>query len=240
MIRTEPDGEAIDPVDHQFGLSRYHDGRPWIMGNFVTTIDGAAVVDGGSTAINDPDDKQMFGALRAVADFIVAGAGTIRAENYGPPTLDESRRARRVESGLESTPHLVTVSRSLDFDPSDRVFSDPANRVTILTGRDSPDHPRHALQEVADVIQLEDTSAASIADYLKLARVVLVEGGPSLMGQFVTARLVDEMNWTIAPVLYAGDSPRMAHGEAAAPPLDMHLDRVLYGDRSLFTRYVRA
>ena len=46
--------------------------RPWIMANFVSTIDGATVVDGGSTAINDEDDLKMFGAMRAAADHELA------------------------------------------------------------------------------------------------------------------------------------------------------------------------
>jgi riboflavin biosynthesis pyrimidine reductase len=240
MIRTGPGGEVVDPLEVQFAYSRPADGRPWVMANFVTTIDGATVVEGGSTAINDDDDKAMFQAIRAVADFILVGAGTLRAENYGPTGLDETRRNRREEAGLEPTPHLVTVSGSLDLDPGARVFSDPGNRVTVLTGIDADDSKRLPLQDVADVIQLEDLTAEGIAHYLRMAGVVLIEGGPGLFGQFVSAELVDEVCWTIAPVLYAGESPRMAHGKPVVPPTEMRLDNVFYGDRALFTRYVKV
>jgi len=40
-------------------------------------------------------------------------------------------------------------------------------------------------------------------------------------------------------MLVAGVSNRVAHGAEAKPPLEMTLDNVLYGDRSLFLRYVR-
>lgn len=220
----------------------YQRGRPdgpWVMANFVSTIDGATVVDGGSTAINDEDDMRMFGAIRAVADFILVGAGTLRAENYGPTTLDARRREARRKAGLEETPHLVVVTRSLDLDPEDRVFSDPDHRVTVLTDETAPDDRFAALAEVADVVRLKATGAKDIIHYMRLARVVLCEGGATLMGQLVAARLIDEMALTVAPMLVAGVSNRVAQGAEARPPIDMRLDDVLYGDRSLFLRYVR-
>lgn len=241
MIRTEPGGEEIDPLVLQMGYDRAaRSDRPWILANFVSTIDGAAVVEGGSTAINDEDDREMFGALRAVADFIVVGAGTLRAENYRPVDLDERRRKARVDAGLEEVPHLVVVSRSLDIDPGVRVFGDPKRRVTILTAEGSPDDRFAALSEVADVVRLRGTSPEDIVHYMKVAKVVLCEGGPGLWGQFVGAGLVDEMALTVSPLLVSGDSDRVARGPVADPPLEMRLDDVVYGERSIFLRYIRA
>jgi 5-amino-6-(5-phosphoribosylamino)uracil reductase len=76
--------------------------------------------------------------------------------------------------------------------------------------------------------------------YLRLAKVVLVEGGPSIMGQFVAAGLVDELSLTLSPMMAAGVSVRLAHGPEAEPPLEMRLAQILHGDRSLFLRYLRA
>ena len=128
MIRTEPGGAVVDPLDLHMSYQRGRADRPWVLANFITTIDGAAVVDGGSTAINDDDDKAMFAAIRAVPDFIVVGAGTVRAEDYGPVTLDEDRRQRRRDAGLEPAPHLIILSGSLSLDPAAKVFSDPKHR----------------------------------------------------------------------------------------------------------------
>jgi len=239
MIRTEPGGVVVDPVELQDAYLRGQEGRPWLVANFVATVDGATVVDGGSTAINDPDDKAMFAALRSVPDFIVVGAGTVRAENYRPVTLDEDRRSARVSAGLEPAPHLVIMSRSLDLDPAARVFGDPEHRVTIMTDGGAPADRFAALSEVADVVRLRDTHATDVIHYLRMARVVLCEGGPSVMGQFAAAGLVDELALTIAPMLVAGESPRLAHGPSTTRQR-MILDRVLYGDRSLFLRYLRA
>lgn len=240
MIRETPGGEPIDPVAVQMGYRREHADRPWVMGNFVSTIDGAAVVDGGSSAINDPDDKELFAAIRVVPDFILVGAETVRAENYGPVDLDEERRALRRGAGLDDVPHLVIATRSLDLDPDMRVFSNPERRVTILTNEDAPEDRVDALSEVADVVRLSGTAPMDLLHYMRMAKVVLCEGGPSLIGQFIAAGLVDELSLTIAPLLVAGASVRMARGPAADPPLEMRLDRILYGDRSLFLRFLRS
>lgn len=239
MIRTEPGGEEIDPLQLQMSYERGRSDRPWVMANFVSTIDGAAVVGGGSTAINDEDDRAMFAAIRAVPDFIVVGAETIRAEDYGPVDLDERRRRVRLEAGLEEVPHLVVVTRSLDLDPEARVFGDPNRRVTILTGEEAPEDRFSALSEVADVVKLSLTAPSDIVRYMRMARVVLCEGGPGLWGQFVGEGLVDEMALTISPMLASGHATRVARGPIADPPLEMQLNRVVYGDRSLFLRYVR-
>ena len=239
MISETPGGEETDPLELQMSYRRGRSDRPWVMGNFVTTIDGAAVVDGGSTAINDEDDMTMFGAIRAVPDFIIAGAETVRAENYRPIDLDEPRRQARLAAGLDEVPHLVIATRSLDLDPELRVFGNPKRRVTILTDEKAPAERAEALAEVADVVRLESTAPSELIHYMRVAKVILCEGGPSLMGQFIASGLVDELAWTVSPLLASGVSVRLAHGPAAEPPLEMRLDRILHGDRALFLRYVR-
>lgn len=213
---------------------------PWVMTNFISTIDGAAVVDGGTTAINDDDDMAMFAAMRAASDFVVVGAGTVRAEDYKPLQLDDVMSNARVEAGLEPNPHLVIVSGSLDLEPTQRVFSDPEHRVTVLTGPDAPTERVADLSDVADVVRLASTGAEDLIHYLRLARVVLCEGGPTLLGSLIAADLVDEMALTVSPLLVAGKSPRIAHGSSPEKPVEMRLESVLYGDRSLFLRYLRA
>ena len=69
---------------------------PWLRVNMVTTVDGAATGETGTSgSINNAADKQVFDHLRATADVIVVGAGTARAEGYGPadsPIVVVSRR----------------------------------------------------------------------------------------------------------------------------------------------------
>jgi 5-amino-6-(5-phosphoribosylamino)uracil reductase len=197
-------------------------------------------VHGKSSSLGDEDDKTVFQALRAVPDIVLVGSGTVEAENYHPITLDEDRRERRLAAGLTEVPVLAIVSGRLSFDPDARVFSDPQHRPMVITGPEANPAKLAMLGDAAEVIVLDDMTPTSILTRLGAAGVILCEGGPTLVGQFVASRLVDELNLTIAPTMISGKSARLAHGPEADPPLDMRLDRMLLGDRSLFLRYLRA
>jgi 5-amino-6-(5-phosphoribosylamino)uracil reductase len=235
---------AGEPVDDLVGLlladERHVEGRPWVIVNFISSADGGTALGGKSSGLGDDDDKALFQAMRAVADVILVGSGTVEAENYRPVTLDEERRERRLAAGLTEVPVLAIVSGRLGFDPEARVFSDPEHRPMVITGPEAEPAKLALLGDSADMVFLDDVTPAAILDRLAAARVVLCEGGPMLVGQFVAEHLVDELNLTIAPTMIAGRSARVAHGTPAEPPLDMRLDRAFFGDRSLFLRYLRV
>jgi riboflavin biosynthesis pyrimidine reductase len=96
------------------------------------------------------------------------------------------------------------------------------------------------LGDAADVIILEELTAASIISRFGAAKTILCEGGPTLAGRFVADGLLDELNLTLAPTLIGGSSSRLIRSPAVDPPLEMRLDRALMGDRALFLRYLRA
>jgi len=241
MLRKTESGE---PVEDLVGLymsdDRKADGRPWVLVNFISSADGGTAIAGKSSSLGDPDDKAVFQALRAVPDVILVGSGTVEAENYQPVALDEERRERRVAAGLTEVPVLAIVSGRLSFDPDARVFSDPAHRPMVITGPNADPAKLAMLGDAADVVIFEEVTPKAILARLSAAKVILCEGGPTLVGQFVAEHLVDELALTIAPLMIGGRSARIAHGDLADPPLDMRLDRQLIGDRSIFLRYLRA
>jgi 5-amino-6-(5-phosphoribosylamino)uracil reductase len=241
MLRKSMAGEPVDDlVGFLLADERKVEGRPWVMVNFISSADGGTAIGGKSSGLGDEDDKALFQAMRAVADVILVGSGTVEAENYRPVTLDEERRERRLAAGLTEVPVLAIVSGRLGFDPEARVFSDPAHKPMVITGPDAEPAKLALIGDSADMVFLEDVTPSAILARLSAARLILCEGGPTLVGQFVTEHLVDELNLTIAPTMIAGRSARIAHGAPAEPPLDMRLDRALFGDRSLFLRYLRV
>ena len=239
MLRHLDTGEPVDLLPLLFAEEREGVGRPWILFNMVASVDGGTAVEGSATPLNDPDDKMLFRALRSVADYVLVGAETVRAENYGPVQLDNYHIIHRRRAGLDDLPRLAIATRSADLDPEARAFSDQERPTMVITGVDADPSRVEALSEVAEVAQLDDLSPAGILDHLGDADVILCEGGPTLNGQFFAAGLVDEIDLTIAPYLISGQSARIAHGELADPPLDMRLDRTLIGKVSLFLRYLR-
>jgi 5-amino-6-(5-phosphoribosylamino)uracil reductase len=242
MLRTFHPSSA--PVDDLIGLymgdERRVGGRPWVALNFITSADGGTAIEGKSSQLGDSDDKAVFQALRAVPDIILVGAGTVEAEDYGPVTLDETRRERRLAAGLTEVPVLAIVSGRLHLDPERRVFSDSEHRPMVITGPEASPVKLAMLGDSADVVILEELTAAAILTRFGAARTILCEGGPTLAGRFVAEGLLDELNLTLAPTLIGGSSSRLAKGPGADPPLDMRLDRALIGDRSLFLRYLRT
>lgn len=214
-------------------------GRPWVMVNMIASIDGATVVDGVSGPLGGPADKRVFAAIRGVADAILVGAGTVRAERYGPP------RPR----GDGTRPRLAVVTATGQLDPSLPLFaSAPPGEPPplVLTCAACPPERRAALSTVAEVEvvgeELVDVGLAIGALQARGFEVVLAEGGPSLNGQLIAAGLVDEWCAAISPTLVGGASPRPAIGP---PPggtaVRLRLDRLLLDDDSglCFARYVR-
>lgn len=209
--------------------------RPWVRTNFVTTLDGAAAgSDGKSGTLGGDADTRVFGLLRSLADVIVVGAGTARAEGYADFVVDTDLRGRL---GLSPVPAMALVSRSLDIPDA---LVKPGNLV--ITSADADATALASLRTTLEVIAVGDHAVDWTAVLGELAARgltrVLCEGGPSLHGELVGLDLVDELCLTIAPVLAAGAAPRIAHGtEAVARP--MTLAHSFEADGGLLTRWVR-
>ena len=85
---------------------------------------------------------------------------------------------------------------------------------------------------------LDDLGAEAVLDRLSDSAVVLCEGGPGLNSQLAEVGRIDDLNLTVAPLIAGGGSKRIVEGAMVDPPFEMHLDRILAGERSLFLRYV--
>ena len=239
LRRIEPGSEPVDPLDLYLGDVREKDGRPWVLLNMVSSLDGGTAVSGKSSDLGDDDDAELFKAIRAVPDVILVGAATVTAEDYRPVSLDAERRERRTSLGKAETPTLAIVSGRLNVDPESRVFGDPDHKPLLITSTDANPSKLVLLGDSADVAVLPDLRAETILGHLGAANVVLIEGGPTLNGHFAAAGLIDEVNLSLSPMLLSGDSARIARGPQVIPPQAMTVDRVLLGDRLLFVRYLR-
>lgn len=218
-----------------------HPDRPWVLVNMVASLDGAIAVDGRSGALGGPADKAMLSALRAIADVILVGAGTARAEGYGPPRPSAATRAARLARGQAETPRLAVVTRSLLLDLRAPLFTEAEAAPAICTCATADPERRDAAAAVAEVLVAGDDTV-DLGEALRQlhrlgARVVTCEGGPSLNGDLLAAGLVDEWDLTISPLLVGGSAGRASRGPAA-PPEWMHLDRLLEADGLLLGRWL--
>jgi riboflavin biosynthesis pyrimidine reductase len=230
--------------------------RPWVRANMIASVDGASTLNGRSGGLSGAGDRLAFSVLRSLADVILVGAGTARAEKYRPVKPGEIWAELR--DGRAPTPPIavVTTKLGLDLDSPLLASAPEGSRTIVLTTEQCPDERRAAAAVgQADVIVAGADRIAPAAMIDALAALgyqrVLIEGGPHLLGQISTAGLLDELCLTFSPVLEGGRAGRILirpyeaapgqerpEGPGAWPPTDLTLAHVLEDNGSLLCRYV--
>ena len=215
---------------------------PWVRANMVSSVDGAGALNGTTKRLSSPADQQAFSVLRQLADVVLVGAGTVRAERYGPEPLSPEHAERRRAAGQSPAPAMAVVSRSLDLDPGSSLFVDAVTRTIVITCAAAPEPHRQELESVADVIEAGtddvDVSAAVDALHARGFHRVSCEGGPRLLGQLVAAGRLDELCFTLSPVLVGGEPLRLLAGQELPGSVQVRLAHLLEDDGFLFARYL--
>lgn len=236
--------------------------RPYVISNFVSTIDGVTSLAvpghaaGGDISGFNEHDRLVMGILRAVSSAVVVGAGTLRSvpkhvwiPEYVFSAFAEDFQSLRKRLNLSASPLNVIVSASGRVDLGLRVFQGGEVDVLILTTaagaggidqRSLPDRVRVEVGPGEGSIRAADVLEATLASGGE--GIVLVEGGPSLMGDFFADRLVDELFLTVAPQIAGREGPErpgIASGRTFAPedPLWGTLVSTRRAGSHLFLRY---
>lgn len=152
----------------------------------ITTPDGLTDVNGRSGPLGSDTDREVLLTLRDNADVVLVGAGTVRVEQYGAPK--------------RSPLPIVVVSKSCDFDWGSSLFASGWGMVATTTS--APDVPVRSFRAGIDDVDLVAIIAALRSELG--ARVIHVEGGPTLNAALLRSGLVDAINLTIAPHLGNG------------------------------------
>lgn len=217
----------------------------WSRLNFVASLDGAtADGTGRSDGLSSPGDQRVFALLRSLADVIVVGAGTARAEAYAPVRPSEVDTALRHRLGLAPLPPLAVVSSSLDLPPELFSGDEGAAATLVITCEDAPaaaltDMRRRAELLVCGRDRVDHQEAREQLAGRGLRRI-LTEGGPGLAGAMFAAGALDELCLTLSPQVLAGDARRLTTGPVINPAARLQLGHVLADDDHLLLRYTRA
>jgi riboflavin biosynthesis pyrimidine reductase len=231
-----------DDVDLTEAYAYPLDGASWVRANMVSAVDGAATVDGRSEGLSTPGDKLVFGVLRGLADAVVVGAGTARAEGYRALRAKPEHASLRESLGQQPAPVLVLVSGRLDLDPTAPLFHGGEQRTVVVTSAASDAGSRDRLADVADILvtgedRVDIVTALAHLVARGLTRV-LCEGGPHLLADVAAAGCLDELCVTVVPRLAGGEGPRILVGAPIGTSLA--LAHLLEEDGALFARYRRA
>jgi riboflavin biosynthesis pyrimidine reductase len=237
--------------------------RPYVFGNFATTLDGVVSLQvpgrsgGGEITGFDLHDRLLMGILRAAADAVIVGAGTLRAvprhiwtaQHIYPPRAAEYAELRR-QLRKAKFPLNVIVTSEGRLDLHLPLFS--ANEVPVLIVTTSRGARRLSKAPVPPGVHVAAASRAGpLTATAILAAVeahgpqnhILVEGGPHLIGDFFAERRLDELFLTVAPQIAGRDDssvrPGLVAGRAFAPdhPLWVSLVGVRRGRGHLFLRF---
>ena len=237
LPKAATDVDLVDAYATPVGVS---DDQPFVRCNMISSLDGAIAVMGRSGLLGGPADGRVFQALRSVTDVILVGAGTARAEGYGPVRLDEELRRRRAERGQPAVPPIAIVTRSGMLDWSSPFFVDAEARPIVFLPADVHQDVFDRGREVADLVvagQAEVDPRRAIGHLGQSGyRSVLVEGGPGLNAELVQNSLLDELCLTLAPCVVAGSGPRVLAGPELPRPLKVEMVHLLEEDGFLFYR----
>lgn len=234
---------APDPTEPELReLYAYPAGR-WVRANMIATLDGGATgADGRSGSINGAADHRVFDVLRSLADVILVGAGTARAERYRGPRTPEPLLAGRRALGLPDHPPLAVVTRRgdlpaalLDDEPRPWVFTVPEAPFLGHLRAHLPKDRLHLHEGGVDVRRVLDTLADAGL------RHVLCEGGPRLLGDIVAAGTLDELCLTQTPAVVGGEATRVVHGGPwSEPPRGARAAHLLHAEGVLIGRWLLA
>jgi len=238
------DDERGDVVQALADLYAYPTPMPasgWVRGNMVSTLDGAVTgADGRSGSIGSAADRAVFGVLRGLADVVLVGAGTVRAEGYHVPAAKPMFAERRAAAGQAAAPVLAVVTRSGNVSAGEDLFARGA--ATLLVTCSAADvaglRVRHGAERV--VVAGEDDVDPAVAVAQLAARGlgrVLLEGGPHLLGRTIVADRLDELCLTTCPLLVAGQAPRIAVADSGSR-LRLRMAHLVEADGVLLGRWL--
>ena len=242
----EPD--AIDD-EQLLALYAYQSGpsRCQLRANAIISLDGGATTDGTSGGLGGAGDRRLFGVLRELADVIVVGAGTARAENYAGAQMTVTQRQNRQNRGQSEIPPIALVTRSGRLDHDLPVLTRTEIPPLVLTCTDAAPGARARLGTAADVLDCSGNDPGEVDPAAVLAVLTgrgllraLCEGGPTLLGTFVERDLLDELCLTTAPVLVGGASPRIAAGAGNVLTRLRRAHLITDTDGYLYGRYTRV
>jgi riboflavin biosynthesis pyrimidine reductase len=197
-----------------------------LYANFVSSLDGVVALEdpssaGASISGASETDRFVMGLLRAFADAVLIGAGTLRAEprhlwtpaKIHPAAAADYAELRR-QLGRPPEPLLVVVSATGDVPVEAAALEAGA---LILTSGEAAPAARRRIPATSRIVPIGSGGGFSAAETLAAVRaegvdVVLTEGGPHLIGTLVAGGFLDELFLTLSPVLAGRDRSRRRMG----------------------------
>src|SRR5215469_18821674 len=197
-----------------------HSNRPYVIGNFVETIDGVVSFGipghSGGREISGSSDEDRFvmGLLRSVSDAVLVGSrtfhedpGHVRIPAFIYPEAKDLYAELRRKLGKPPLPLNVVLTASGKIDLDEPTFHTDGLPTAIVTTKEGAsriasehgDIPHIAVRSTGEAVSTTPGAVLKIlADEFGI-RLLLHEGGPTIFGQSLAAKMIDELFLTLAP-----------------------------------------
>ena len=234
-------GMSLDEAMSGFELPAAPPDRPLVVINMVTTIDGRAQLQGTAEGLGSRTDRQLMRHYRAAFDAVGSGAGTLRAAGLWL-RLGEALAARRVADGRSPNPLGVAIAGDEPVPTDAKWFAGDEPRILVV----GHGNPLEAVPPGTELLRApgERPQPSWVLERLaeRGVRSFLLEGGPTVNAAFLAEALIDELYWTVGPLVTAADAlPMIAPIPGGSPyeadPRRGRLVSVLRHDDELFLRY---
>lgn len=185
-------------------------GRPLVIAHFAMTADGKTSTRAFTPALfTSPADKRRLQEVRAGADAVLAGRGTVAKDSMSMGLSSQDLRSERESRGLPPVPLRVIVSNSGNLDPGWKVFKYTGSPLVIFSTRRMPARVRPAIARKADLFLFHGRTV-DLQKALEILRAefgvkrLVCEGGGTLLRSLASLDLVDGICLTVAPLIFGG------------------------------------
>lgn len=182
--------------------------RPWILANFALSADGKiSTREYAPTGFTSPRDKKLLQEIRAQGDALMVGRRTLETDRMSMTISREDLQESRLARGQARYPWRIVLTSLSRISPTWKIFQREGGPVLLVT------------QEVAEKAKCPDGVEGEVyarkplrlGDFMgwlwreKGVRILVCEGGPTLLRQLLEEDLLDELYLTVAPVLFGGE-----------------------------------
>ena len=223
--------------------------RPLVIAHFAMTADGKTSTRAFTPALfTSPADKRRLQDVRAGADAVLAGRGTVAKDSMSMGLSRQDLREEREAHGLPPVPLRVIVSNAGNLDPAWKVFKYTASPLVIFSTRRMPVRLRPVIARKAELFLFQGRTV-DLQKSLEILRAefgvkrLICEGGGTLLRALAALDLIDGICLTIAPVIFGGRMAPTLTGLPGAflnPPREFEIVRQSVVDGECFLELSRT
>lgn len=194
--------------------------RPYVIINAAMSVDGKIdTYERGGASISSPEDKRRVLELRAEVDAVMVGGKTLLKESPSLTVKLPELENLRIANKLPPNPAKIGIISTANLNPIGKfITAGPARRIIFTTSQTSP-RQVNVLQELGVEVYQIGEKRVDLRKSLEILtelgiKTIMLEGGGTLIAEFIRLGLADELRVYIAPKIFGGASaPTLVDGE---------------------------